>query len=129
MKLLSPKVHGYLDYAAVVLLFLAPTLFGFSGLPATLCYVLGTAQLAMSLVTAYPLGALKMLPFTVHAGIELATALFLIVAPFLLGFSEMTDARNFFMIAGVGLGLVWLTTNYKAADRPGTMSHGRHATV
>ncbi len=114
MKLLSPKIHGYLDYAAVAVLFLAPTLFGFSGVAATLCYVIGATQLAMSLVTAYPLGAVKLMPFTVHAGIELATAIFLVAAPFLFGFADQTAARNFFLVSGIGLGLVWLVTNYRA---------------
>lgn len=116
MKILNPRVHGYLDYAAVLLLALAPTLFGFSGTPAALCYVLAIIQGGMSLMTAYPLGAVKVIPFTVHGGIELATAVFLVLSPWLLGFSDIASARNFFLVAGIGLGGVWLTTNYKAAD-------------
>ncbi len=115
---LSPRIHGYIDYVAVGLLALAPALFDFSGLPAALCYVLAIVQLGMSLMTAYPLGVAKLLPFTIHGTIEAATAAFLVIAPFLLGFSEIVSARNFFMVAGIGLFLVWAVTNYKAAERP-----------
>ena len=117
MKVLNPRVHGYLDYAAVLLLALAPTLFGFSGTPAALCYVFAILQGGMSLMTAYPLGALKAIPFTVHGGIELASAILFILAPWLFRFVDIGAARNFFLIAGVGLALVWATTDYKAAPR------------
>ena len=117
MKFLDPRVHGYLDYAAVLLLALAPWLFGFGGTPAVLCYVLAASQLGMSLLTAYPLGIAKVIPFTVHGGVELAVAIFLVVAPWLFGFDGVDAARNFFIAAGIGLGFVYLTTNYRAAQR------------
>jgi hypothetical protein len=128
MKLLNPRVHGYLDYMAVLLLALAPTLFGFSGTPAILAYVAAAAQLGMSLMTAYPLGVAKVLPFTVHGGIEVAVTILFLVSPWLLGFADQTAARNFFLASGVGLGLVYLVTNYKAADLGyGKGTGSRHA--
>src|SRR4051812_40548049 len=102
MKILAPRPHGVVDYLAVVLLALAPSLFGFGGVAATVCYVLAVVQLLMSLVTAYPLGVVKLLPFTIHGGIELITAGFLLLAPWLFGFSAFDAARNFFIVAGVG---------------------------
>ena len=33
-------------------------------------------------------------------------------------FTNVENARNFFLASGIGLFLVWLTTNYKAAERP-----------
>ncbi len=116
--LLSPRVHGYVDYLAVGLLALAPTLFNFSGVAAGLCYALAVVQLGMSLLTAYPLGVAKLLPFTIHGTIEVVTSVFLVVAPFLFGFSDVDSARNFFIVGGIGLFLVWAVTNYKAAERP-----------
>jgi Kef-type K+ transport system membrane component KefB len=116
--LLSPRIHGYGDYLIVALLALAPSLFDFSGLPAVLCYVLAVVQLGMSLLTAYPLGVAKIIPFTVHGTIEAVTSIALVLMPFLFGFSRVDSARNFFVILGIGLFLVWLTTNYKAAERP-----------
>jgi hypothetical protein len=116
--LLSPRVHGYIDYLAVGLLALAPTLFNFSGLPAALCYVVAVMQLGMSLLTAYPLGVAKLIPFTIHGTIEVITSVALVIAPFLFGFSDVASARNFFIVSGIGLFLVWAVTNYKIAERP-----------
>lgn len=117
MKFLTPRVHGYLDYIAVALLALAPTIFGFAGIAAVLCYVVAVAQLGMSLMTAYPLGVKKIIPFTVHGGVEVAVTVLFLVAPWLFRFSGDIAARNFFLAAGVGLGLIYVVTNYKAADR------------
>ena len=116
MKILSPRIHGYLDYLVVAALALAPMLFGFAGTPAVLCYVLAVAQLGMSLMTAYPLGLKPLIPFTVHGGIELAVTFVLLAAPWVFRFSADLPARTFFLFAGVVLGIVYLTTDYKAAD-------------
>lgn len=114
MKVLSPKIHGFVDYVAVAVLIAAPSLFGFGGLAATICYVLAGAQLIMSLLTAYPLGIAHLIPFTLHGGVELVTSLFLVAAPWIFGFAAAP--RNFFLISGIGLLLVYLITNYRAAD-------------
>ncbi len=129
--LLSPRVHGYGDYLIVALLALAPTLFDFSGTPAVFCYVLAVAQLGMSLMTAYPLGVAKIIPFTLHGSVEVVVSAFLVIAPFLFGFSDIPSARNFFIIGGIALFAVWLTTNYRAAGRPvrGGLGVGRRAHV
>jgi hypothetical protein len=116
MKVLNPRIHGYLDYGAVALLAVAPSLFGFSGMAAAICYFVAVVQLGMSLITAYPLSLAKIIPFTVHGGIELGVAIGLALSPWLFGFSHNDAARSFFIIAGVGLSLVFFVTNYRAAD-------------
>ncbi len=118
MKFLDPRAHGYIDYVAVVVLLLAPLLLGFEGMAAGICYLLAAVQLGMSLLTAYPLGVAKLIPVPLHGGIELLTAFFLVTAPWVLGFSPHDASRAFFVAAGLGLGLVWLFTNYKAAPDP-----------
>jgi hypothetical protein len=116
MKILSPRVHGFLDYLVVAFLLVAPSLFGLRGIAATLCYVVAPTQLVMSLLTDYPLGVAKLIPFTVHGAIEVVMALGLIAMPWLFGFSAVDVERNFFIASGVGLGLVWVMTNYAAAS-------------
>ena len=129
MKILSPKVHGYLDYAVVLLLFAAPSLFNFEGTPAILSYVLGSMQLLMSLMTAYPLGAARVIPFPIHGGVEVAVTVLLIAAPWLFQFAHMENARNFFLVSGVGLGLVWLVTDYRAAESDAQVRSSRRMTA
>jgi len=116
MKVLSPRAHAPVDYLLVALFGLAPTLFGFGGIAATLSYALATGVLVMSLLTAYPLGLLKIIPFPVHGYIELAAAPLLIAAPFLLGFDGIESARNLFVVTGAAYAIVFLLTDYEAGE-------------
>lgn len=125
MKILSPRIHGYLDYVLVALFLLAPTLFGFAGVAATLCYVMAAVQAGMSLLTAYPLGIAKIVPFPVHGALEAAVTVFLFASPWVFNFSYVDAARNFFIASGVLLALVWMVTDYRAASVP-TRSAGMH---
>ncbi len=119
MKILSPRIHGFIDYAIVALLVLAPTLFGFGGVAATLCYVAAVAQGGMSLLTAYPLGVKGVIPFPIHGFIELAVGVLFVAAPWLFGFADDVAARNFFLVSGASVGVVFLLTNYRATERAG----------
>ncbi len=113
MKILPPLVHGFLDYSVVLVFFLAPMLFNFSTIASMLVYVVGTGQLIASLLTAYPLGALKLIPFPIHGMLESVVAVGLIGAPWLFGFVTETNAQIFFVGAGVALLAVVAITDYK----------------
>lgn len=115
MKFINPKVHGVLDYLAVVFLFAAPSLFGYSGQAATLAYAAAILQLSLSLMTAYPLGVFKAIPFPIHGMIELSLGLFLAISPWVFGFDEFAAPRNLYLLTGLGLFGIWTTTNYEAA--------------
>lgn len=113
MNILSSKIHGLLDYVVVVAFALAPTIFGLSGLPATISYVLAVVHLLLTLTTA-SIGAANFVPLAVHGVIELIVSIFLIALPFVAGFDNA--ARNFYLGAGITIFLVWLITNYRAAE-------------
>lgn len=113
MKILNAAVHGALDFAVVVVFALAPTLLGFTGLPATLCYVLAVVHLALTLVTRFRFGVLKLVPLLVHGYVELVVAPVLLALPFLFGFEG--PARLFFPAAGVVVFVTWLLTRYADA--------------
>ena len=117
MKILSPTTHGVLDYLLAIAFLAAPAFFGFeSEAAASLARIIGIAYLIASFVTRYPLGALKWIPFPVHGALEAITAVSWIVMPWLFGFAADIAARNFFVVAGVGLLAVCAITNYRAAD-------------
>jgi hypothetical protein len=116
MKVLSPRVHGVLDYASAALFLLAPTLFGFDGLPATLARALGVAYALFSLATAYPLGVVRAIPFPVHVAFDFVLGVFLLAAPWLLGFSDNDAARNFYLAMGGVSVVVPLLTDARRAD-------------
>jgi hypothetical protein len=116
VRILKPRPHGFIDYAMVLLFAAAPTLFGFDGTPQILCYVLAAVYLGTSLLTAYPLGALKVIPFPVHGAIEAILAPLFALFPWLMGFSGIPAARNFFLVAAGAVALLWLVTDYKLAQ-------------
>jgi hypothetical protein len=114
VKILNAKIHGYLDYVVVISFLLAPSLFGFSGLPAILSYLLAGVHLLVTLLTAFPAGMLKLLPLKIHGWIELAVAPTLVVLPWLAGFADIPSARGFYVGAGAVVFLTWLVTDYSA---------------
>ena len=115
MKLLNPAVHGLLDYALALAFLLLPPVLVFSPEAAAVSRIIGVAYLGVSLLTKYPLGLLKLIPFPVHGVIESMMAAAWIVLPWVLGFQDDSAGRTFFMLAGIGLLLVAAVTDYQAS--------------
>ena len=115
MKILSPKIHGVLDYAVVLAFLAAPTLFGMTGVAALLSYALAAVHLGLTLLTDFPMGALRVIPLTFHGWIELAVGPALLAAPWILGFSG--HARIFYVAAGAAIFVTWCATDYRANPR------------
>lgn len=112
MKILSPKMHGILDYAVVLVFLAAPALLGMTGIAAVLSYVLAGVHLALTLLTDFPMGVVRLIPLTIHGWIELLVGPALIAAPWPLGFAA--HARVFYVAAGVAILVVWRATDYRA---------------
>ncbi|HYF17271.1 MAG TPA: hypothetical protein VEA40_05335 [Ramlibacter sp.] len=123
MKILSPTVHGVLDYVLALAFLILPSMLDFPPPAAAAAYVIGVVYIVAALITRYPLGLLKWLPFPVHGVIESLMAVAWIALPWLMGFAEHAAARNFFVVAGVGLLLVVALTNYRAADMDQRLRH------
>jgi hypothetical protein len=79
--------------------------------------VVGVVVLAVSMLTRYPLGVVKVLPFTLHSAGDYLAAFLLIVSPFALGFSDVAGGLSaFYVVAGVAVLAVSLITNYQYRD-------------
>jgi hypothetical protein len=115
MKLISPKVHGYLDYVVVLVFLAAPALLHFSGIPAVISYTLAGVHFALTLLTNFPLGLVKLIPLKIHGYIELAVGPCLIALPFVLGLSSEPAALGFYVTSGIVILVVWALTDYKNA--------------
>jgi hypothetical protein len=115
MKPINPLVHGILDYGLIAAFLVLPGVLGFSQEAASISRIIGVVYLGAALLTKYPLGALKLIPFPVHGVVESIMAASWIVLPWVLGFQDDTAARTFFMVAGIGLLLVAALTNYRAS--------------
>ncbi len=113
MKVISPRIHGYLDFLTVILFLLAPTLFGLNQVPALLAYSLAAIHLLVTLTSNFPFGIVKIIPFPVHGWIERVVGPTLIAVPFILGFAEDEIARNFYIAAGVVIVIVGILTDYQ----------------
>jgi hypothetical protein len=100
-KPISPKLHGVIDYLSVPLLLAAGPLFHFTGQPGEITSTLAGVVLVYSLFTAYPLGLVKMIAFSQHRVIDIVFGVAMIVSPFILRFSDVTPARNFFVAMGM----------------------------
>ncbi|MEO5798086.1 MAG: hypothetical protein ABIZ70_01390 [Gemmatimonadales bacterium] len=117
MTIINARVHALLDYVVVCLLAVAPTVFHFAGVPATLAYALAAVHLVLTLCTDFPGGVLKLVPLSLHGAVEFVVSLALVGAAWILKFSTDINARNFYVGTGVLILLVWLLTDYKSTTR------------
>jgi hypothetical protein len=116
MRILGPRVHGYIDIAVILIFLVGPLLFGLGGTPALISWILAIAYLILTLLTRYPLGMAKKIPFFGHGIIELAFAVFVAVLPRLDGYSPGSPARRFYWTMAIVLGVVWLLTDYRERE-------------
>ena len=114
LKILNPTLHGALDYTLALAFLFLPGVLGFPNQAANLSQLIGLVYLGASLLTRYPLGALKLIPFPVHGIIESAMALAWLGMPWIFGFADHAPARTFFVLAGLGLLAVVAVTDYRA---------------
>lgn len=130
MKIINPRIHGFSDYAYSAILLLAPSLFGFGDVATTVSYALGIGQLTMSLITIYPLGVVKVVPFPIHGGIEFVISVAMLVMPWMMGFAADATARVFFLSAGVALLSLWLVSDYQGSEEQNSVYYDeRHTSI
>jgi hypothetical protein len=117
IRLLPAWLHAIADYAVAGLLIVAALAVGGSAGAVGTGLVVGVTVLVVSMLTKYPLGVLKVLPFTVHsAGDYLASAL-LFVAPFALHFNHSDPGLTaLYVVAGLAVTGVSLVTNYQYSE-------------
>ena len=111
LRVLTPRIHGLLDYAAAVGLIVLPFVLNL-GATSTVALWLsvlgGVGLIGYSLLTDYPYGVFRALPFQAHLVVDLAAAAAFIAAPFVFGWQGLTAGYYFVMAAGV-LAVVGLT--------------------
>lgn len=116
MRILGPRLHGYIDVATILIFLVGPLLFGLGGSPALISWILAAAHLVLTLLTRFPLGAVKKIPFFIHGLVELLVAVFLALLPRLDGYAPGSPARRFYWTMAIVIGLVWLLTDYRGHE-------------
>lgn len=118
IRLLPFAVHEGIEYLAGVFSILAPFLFGFEDTAAFPVFIgVGVAILALAVLSNQPLGVVGILPNQVHAALDYVLVLFLLLAPFLLGFSDESVPTTISILLGVAHVVVTLLTSFPAGDR------------
>jgi hypothetical protein len=114
VRLIPAWFHAIADYAVAATLIAVPLAVGGTGKAVGAGVVVGAVVLAVSMLTRYPLGVVKMLPFKVHSLGDYLAAALLVVAPFALSFNHSDAGLSALYIgAGVAVLAVSLITNYQ----------------
>jgi hypothetical protein len=114
MKIISPTVHGVIDYLVVIFLFASPMYFGMTGIVSTFTYALSGVHLLLTVLTNFKLGFTRVIPFKLHGTIELIVGIALIALAFTL-FKSDALGKMYYAIFGAAVLLVYVLTDYKAA--------------
>ena len=105
--------HGFLDYALAILLLAAPSEVGFAGVQAKWAYIFGGTLLVMAILTRYPLGIVKVIGLGIHGFVELLLAICLIAAPWYGNFARGVLSRNFYVMLGLLMLVLWFLTDFR----------------
>lgn len=116
MRVIGPRLHGYIDIVLVVCFALGPLLYGLGGPPAAISLLIAAVLLFLTLITRFPLGVVRTVPLPVHGLVELAITIFVVALPKLGGYSPGSPARTFYWTMALALAIVWLLTDYREQE-------------
>jgi hypothetical protein len=116
MKIISPRLHGIVDYVTILFLGLSPFLFHMNNAARIFTFALGIVHLSLTLLTDFDMGIFKVIPLKIHGTIEVAVSVVLIFVAFI--FRKLDDQTSFYyyLVFSLALFLVWLTTSYTDLD-------------
>jgi hypothetical protein len=118
VRLLPAWFHAIADYAVGALLIIVALSVDASDKATAAGVVVGATVLAVSMLTRYPLGIAKVLPFTVHSAGDYLAAALLVTAPFALDVYDTDKGLSvFYIVAGLAVLAVSLVTNYQYSPK------------
>jgi hypothetical protein len=90
MKIISPKIHSYIDYLFSAILILLHWILGYELKEAAswIPLILGIATLTYSILTRYRHEHFGLIPFKTHLILDLVVGAILIVAPWIADFGD-----------------------------------------
>src|SRR5947207_15396360 len=100
--LIPLDVHAAIEPIVAIVLIAAPWIFGFSDVNSAkvISIIVGAIMLLSGSMTRWRLSLLKLIPLRVHFMTDLVLGAFLIVSPFIFGFSSNGAATRFTIIYG-----------------------------
>lgn len=128
VRFLPAWFHAVADYGVALGLIALSLVIGGSTKAVAAGLVVGGVVLLVSMMTSYPLGVLKVLPFQVHSAGDYLAAVLLVASPLALGFSHTDKTLSvIYVVAGVAVLAVSLITNYQYSPRRALVPAARHA--
>jgi hypothetical protein len=118
VRLLPAWLHAVADYAVGAGLIVIALAVGGSGKAVASGVVVGATILVVSMLTKYPLGVAKVLPFTVHSAGDYLAVVLLLISPFALNFHSTDGGLTaVYIVAGLAVLGVSLITNYQYSEK------------
>lgn len=109
-------VHGLIEYAAGVLLIIAPFLFGFdSGAAQAFSIIVGVALITFTASSDLPTSLMNQIPKPIHVAVDYVVAVLLIASPFIFGYSNETAPTVFFIALGLAHLLITIGTRFRSS--------------
>jgi len=111
-------VHAMIEPVVALLLILAPFILGFSDneTATIVSIVAGVVVLLTGMTTRWSLSLVKLIPLDVHRMLDLGLGVLLILAPFVLGFSDESTPTIFLIVVGLGEIVAALATRWHPED-------------
>ena len=113
MRTIGAWSHGIIDYVVFILLITGPSVAGFAGRQATIAYILAVLLFALTILTRFPLGVVKVIGFGTHGVIEFLLGILLLVLPWIANFARGVHSRNFYVAMALLILLVDALTYFR----------------
>ncbi|WP_299764528.1 hypothetical protein [uncultured Dokdonia sp.] len=107
MKLVTKRIHAFLDYPVAIALIALPFLLGLGSsnpLALQLSVATGIAAFVLTLLTDHHLGAFKVVSYKMHLIVDFAVAVVFLLAPFVLSFEGID--MYYYLINGAAVLIV-----------------------
>lgn len=118
MKMISTKIHSYLDYITGITFLSAPALLNSQDSAAAVwtLMAMGGMILILSIFTDYEGGLVREFSISTHLNLDIITGLFLAASPWIIGFSDVIYLPH--LILGLFELIVALLTTRNAFPHP-----------
>ena len=106
-RIITPRVHGLLDYMSAIVLILAPSVLEFNEVSPYaywLSVIAGVILILYSLMTDYDFSIGMLIPLKTHLVIDFSAGVLFILWPFIFDFTGLVLA--YYLVMGFGILLV-----------------------
>jgi hypothetical protein len=116
--LIGVRLHGLLDDLVVLTYLLGAFVLHLQGGAHRVALAGATAHFLLTRFTNYPEGTIKVIPFRVHAFIELAEGIAVLAATVALRGAAPPSARLFLLLLGLSQLAAFSFSNYRSPEAP-----------